>query len=511
MLGVAIFLATGATLRAQAVERADTPRHGSLRVSFDPRIMTWERYYVPGGTEGIGAAFSGDSVIAGSPSVARLQQDVRSLTGLAGYVASLGRELLAIRAERRAIPIRIEYGVTNRLSVGVTVPIVRVQVREGYRQSPPGVNLGALPETAADSARYLAFFDDLDAALLQLSDSIAGGAYGCPGSTACAQAQALLARGQTMQLVLGRAVYGTPDTAAQFLPLASSEAGRQLASVVSALGQTLADSFSIDAFSRDTFLLPSAPLSSDAVAALYADRTAGLALSPYGGNTLRRLRVFPGDVEVAARYRVLVRSGYAAAATVLVRLPTGHQDSPNDPFDLSTGDHQIDLEGTLAQELTLWSRLWLNLSVRGGRQLPGERERRVGPIDQPFLPATALARLRWDPGDYIAADFAPMYRFSRQFAAGITLGYYTQQRDRYTFLSPQDSTALAGQLGAPVDPAILDTGTGIRLARVGLAVTYVGPRTEGGFSLERTVSGAGGPVPVATVFRIVLRQSLQLF
>jgi hypothetical protein len=28
---------------------------------------------------------------------------------------------------------------------------------------------------------------------------------------------------------------------------------------------------------------------------------------------------------------------------------------------------------------------------------------------------------------------------------------------------------------------------------------------------ERTVSGAGGPVPVATTFRIVMRQSIQLF
>ena len=504
-------LACGHLLAAQAVERTDTPRHGALRVTFDPRIMTWDRQYSPAGSQGIGAAFSGDSIAAGLPSVVRLQQDVRALTGLAGYVASLGHELLAIRAERRVMPIRLEYGISNRLSVGVTVPIVRVEVREGYQHSPPGANLGSVPGTAADSARYRTFFDDLDAALGALSDSIAAGAYGCPGSAACVQAQALLAQGQMARLTLARAVYGTPDTAAQYLPLETSAAGRRVTAVVDALGHALADSFNIGAFSRDTFLLPSTPLSGGELAALYADRTSGLDLSPYGGNTLRRLRFFPGDVEVAARYRFLVRRNYAAAATALVRLPTGHQDSPNDPFDLSTGDHQLDIEGTLTQELTLWKRLWLNLSVRAGQQRPGERERRVGPIDQPFLPATTLARLRWDPGDYVAVDFAPMYRFSPRFGAGVTAAYYTQQRDRYMFLSPQDSTVIAGLVGAPVSAGVLDAGTGIRQARVGLAVTYMGPSLEGGFSLERTVSGAGGPVPVATVFRIVLRQSIQLF
>jgi hypothetical protein len=155
--------------------------------------------------------------------------------------------------------------------------------------------------------------------------------------------------------------------------------------------------------------------------------------------------------------------------------------------------------------------LWLNLSVRGARQLPGQRERRIGPADQPFLPATAFARLRWDPGDYVAVDAAPLFKFSRLFAAGITFGYYTQGRDRYAFLSPQDSTDVAGRVGGAVSTAVLEPGTGIRQARLGVAATFSGPRLEGGFSVERTISGAGGPVPVATVFRIVIRQTFLLF
>lgn len=507
-LVAAATLARPVPLAAQAVERTDTPRRGALRVSFDPRIVTWEQVYTPGGRLGLGAGFGGDSVSQALPSVIRLQQDVRAATGLAGYLATLGHELLSVRAERRVMPIRFEYGITSRLSFGVTIPIVRVQVRELFQARPLGSNLGAL--SLADSARYSTFFTHLDAALVQLGDSISAGAYGCPAGPDCLRAQAVLAQGQSLRLALGRAVSGAPDSAALYLPLAGSEAGQSITAIVTALERALVDTFRITPFSQDTFLLPGIPVHGSVTAGLLATRLSANGLAPFR-DTPRRLRFFTGDVELASTYRLLVGRDYATAVSLLVRLPTGHQDSPNDLFDVGTGDHQIDLEGRLTQELTLMGRLWLNVSLRGGRQLPGERERRVGPAEQLFLPIGALARLRWDPGDYVVVDVAPMYRFSRNFAAGLTAGYYTQGRDRYTFLSPQDSTALAARLGGPVSAGVLDAGTAQRHARLGLAMSYVGPKLEGGFSVERTVSGAGGPVPVATVFRIVMRQTIQLF
>lgn len=507
-LVTAATLARPIPLAPQAVERTDTPRHGALRVSFDPRIVTWEQVYAPGGRLGLGAGFGGDSVNQALPSVVRLQQDVRAATGLAGYLATLGHELLSVRAERRVMPIRLEYGITSRLSFGITIPIVRVQVRELFQARPTGSNLGAL--SLADSARYNTFFTHLDAALAQLDDSITAGAYGCPAGPDCLRAQALLAQGQSLRFALGRAVSGTPDSAALYLPLAGSEAGLSITAIVTALERALVDTFRITPFSQDTFLLPGIPVHGSVTAGLLATRLNANGLSPFR-DTPRRLRFFTGDIELASTYRLLAGRDFATAATLLVRLPTGHQDSPNDLFDVGTGDHQIDLEGRLTQELTLMGRLWLNVSLRGGRQLPGERERRVGPAEQLFLPLGALARLRWDPGDYAVVDVAPMYRFSRTFAAGLTAGYYTQGRDRYTFLSSQDSTALAARLGGPISAGVLDAGTAQRHARLGLAMSYVGPRLEGGFSVERTVSGAGGPVPVATVFRIVMRQSIQLF
>jgi hypothetical protein len=224
-------------------------------------------------------------------------------------------------------------------------------------------------------------------------------------------------------------------------------------------------------------------------------------------NTRRALRYFPGDAELQAKARLWGGS----AVLVLVRLPTGHLDSPHDLFDLATGDHQTDIELGVTQELTVARRLWLHLSVRGTQQRPGTRERRVAPEDSLLVVHAAWARLAWDPGDALALDVAPMYRFNRYFAVGLTAGYFTKARDHYTFASPADSVALAARLGTPRSASVLDAGTSERRLRLGAAVTYVGPGIEGGLSFEQTVSGAGGRIPVMSVFRIVLRTSRWLF
>ena len=242
-----------------------------------------------------------------------------------------------------------------------------------------------------------------------------------------------------------------------------------------------------------------------ALDSLLADTT--YAFAPIG-NSRRGLRYFPGDAELQARIRLGPAAGwYAAAAQLVVRLPTGHLDSPHNLFDLATGDHQTDIEVGVVQELTLADHLWLNLSVRGAQQRPGTRGRRVAPQDGLLVPRAATARLDWNPGDYFAVDCAPMYRFNRQFGAGFTVGYFTKGRDHYTFANPADSVALATRLGSPRSASVLNAGTSERRLRLGVAVTYVGPGFEGGLSLEQTVSGRGGRIPVTSVFRIVMRTS----
>jgi hypothetical protein len=377
VLTISALLLAPAAARPQAVPRTDTPRAGTLRLTFEPVITTWQREFTGAGHEQpIGTTLFSET---------RPPFACSRVGGL--VVCRFGFTPVFVHAERRVIPFGLDFGVTNRVSVGVRVPAVRVNTRAGF---------------ALDSA--------------------------APADTAAAQR--------------------------------------------------------LDSILQDT----------------------SYAFGPIIG-TPRHLHWFAGDVELEAKYRLIESRAYALSGALVVRLPTGHQDSPNRLFDLSTGDHQTDIELQVAQELTLFRRLWLNSFVRLGRQQPGTRERRVGPPSVLLIRRAALATLRWDPGDYVAIDAAPMYRVSRLFGIGFTAGYYTQTRDRYTYRTAQDSIDVAARLGAPVSAAMLDAGTGWRWARVGAVMTYAAPDVEGSFSIEKTVSGAGGLVPVATVFRIVMRTS----
>src|SRR5437764_510698 len=385
LLALVPALTGGAKIAAQAVERSDVPGRGMLRVTFDPRIVGWDAQFVNGARLPLGLPLTGDTVGAAAiPVVARLEQDVRVASGVPGFIANLGRSLLSVRQERRTTPITAELGLSDRLSVSLSVPLVRVATRARLQISGTGANLGLNPllqGVANSGALYGAFFAQFDTSLAHLDASIAGG----------------------------------------------------------------------------------------------------------GG------------------------ADYAAAVVGLLRLPTAQREYDDDWLRQSLGDHQTDVEGRLVQELSLGN-LWLNVAVRGGIQRPGTRVRRVAPFGAILVPFAATTRLAWDPGDYAGVDVAPLYRFSPRFAAGLTASYWIKQADRYTFRSAQDSLDLAARLGAPTSAALLDEGTAERRLRFGVAVTYVGPSLEGGFSIEQTVSGGtAGVTPAAPVYRIVLRTSRRRF
>jgi len=312
---------------------------------------------------------------------------------------------------------------------------------------------------------------------------------------------------------LHRTVYGvatdTIHVGSPFMPLDTSAAGKGIASTIGQIQRDLVGFGGVAGFGHG-FLLATDSMSVTWMAQAIVDSAHGFG---YRGIPFRNsFRYGLGDVEVAAKYRLAAGAHYAAALVGLVRLPTAQRDSADDWQRQSVGDHQTDFEGRLVQELIVGGRLWLNLAVRAGIQRPGTQVRRVAPFGAILVPFAATTELLWDPGDYAGVDVAPLFRFAPQFAAGVTAAYWTKQRDRYTFRSTQDSLDLAARLGAPTSAALLDEGTAEQRLRFGVALTYVGPTVEGGFSIEQTVSGGkGGVTPAATVYRIVLRTSRKLF
>src|SRR5256886_8289100 len=360
-------LARGVSLAAQAVERADVAGHGRLRVTFDPRIVGWDAQFVNGARLPLGLPLTGDTVGATAiPVAARLEQDVRVASGVPGFVANLGQSLLSVRQERRTTPITAELGLSDRLSVSVSVPIVRVATRAHLQISSKGANLGLNPllrGVANSGASYGAFFTQFDTSLARLDANIAGGGYGCPPSRQCA-AQAFLDSARGVRTALYQMVHGAGQTGAPFMPLDSSDGGRGIVQVVSYLQTRDSAAFNVTGF-RDSFLLAHDTLSADLVAGAIVDSAYGFG---YRGLPYRNsFRLGLGDIEVGAKYRLAGGAGahYTAALVALLRLPTAQRDSDDDWLRQALGDHQMDGEGGPGQELVVGSRLWGSVAVRG--------------------------------------------------------------------------------------------------------------------------------------------------
>src|SRR5213593_3883785 len=227
-LGILILLVSpaltgGAMLAAQAVERTDVPARGVLRVTFDPRIMTWNDQFTDGGRRlKLGAPLTGDTVGGRYiPAVAQMEQNVRFASGLAGFVASLGQGLLSVRQERREYPVMAELGLTHRLSVSLRVPIVRVATRTSFQLSSKGGNLGLNPRLLSGATANAVFLAQFDTALAH-----------CALSPSCA------ARSSTGQWSAIRDALRSVAIA-PFVPLDSSAAGKAIDSTVARIQRAL--------------------------------------------------------------------------------------------------------------------------------------------------------------------------------------------------------------------------------------------------------------------------------
>ena len=120
----------GIALAAQT-EFAVPLGRGQLRIDITPLWSSWDHRFQPGATGPvlISSDFTSDSLgVASLPFLQPLQNQIRSVTGLSAFTLNFGHALIALNASVRTVPIGLELGLTKRLAIGVTVPIVRSRV-----------------------------------------------------------------------------------------------------------------------------------------------------------------------------------------------------------------------------------------------------------------------------------------------------------------------------------------------------------------------------------------------
>ncbi|MGH7753272.1 MAG: hypothetical protein ACREN5_10685, partial [Gemmatimonadales bacterium] len=243
LAGAAVCFLLGSTATAaQVSERTETPAKGRLTVSILPLFTIWDQRYavgnplVPDGEpEPLGADLTTDTLgVRQIPSLAPFQTAMQQVPGALGYVISFGKSALAMAAQRRTLPLALDVGISNRLALGVTVPLVQTEMRASFDLDTAGATVGwnpTLAGTAGADSIYAKFFTELDTTLARMQANIIAGTTTCPALQASIAAN----RAALLRSVLGGAVLGTGAPRSPVLPLPGSIGGVALDTTVDAI------------------------------------------------------------------------------------------------------------------------------------------------------------------------------------------------------------------------------------------------------------------------------------
>jgi hypothetical protein len=468
---------------------------GQVRLDFAPSFWTWDSRYGRGPTglkevEPLGLDLTADpfgsSVL---PDLEELEANIGLALDDPSYRVQLGVSQAFMDQSRLVIPFRLEVGVTDWLTVGAMVPLVRPRMEITFA-------LDADSLTAADgTSPFVTDRTTVNQFLTALRGAVLKGEESFPGDEAVAAAAAYL------DALTKAYSHGT------FFPVLGSAPGLRLQERLDELRASFADL-------GLTGLPETVPLAGE-----YLDEEG---FQEFLGGAF--MRAYPledwttlwslGDVELTANARLL-RGGFEPDSLgalpafrfqlgggVLVRLGTGGNADPARFFEQDAGDGQLDLEGNVFGLMELGSRLGFWGQIRYGIQKEGEVFRRITDPSQSLPSFARTAPLRWTPGNYLEADLNPRIFLNPALSFGVRYHFWSKGSDSYTL------GAVDPELQDPANlpPAeLLNLETEQKLQEIGLSATFstVEAHARGDASMPlhvrvtylRPMNGSGGRTP----------------
>lgn len=319
----------------------------------------WTRYdarFAANGIAPLGALFTSDSLgVREIPRLAVAESLVAEATN-APFRLTMGRSRLDATAREEVIPLSMEYGVTNRLSVSVMMPVVRKRVAVQFRVDTAGgfganvgpnqhrTNSGAAQNNATVQAQFAGAAQQLQERLTSCQGNPSG--PGCAALLAReAEALALIAASQAFAMQL-EMIYGSLASSGQpFVPTAQSDAQLAIETRIAAFNAQYRDLLSATAD-----LLSALPVAAGGPAGV-ADLNRYFADEGLRDTVAMQERVGIGDVEVGVKFVALQRArpdtggfGIQLALASVLRLATGSDESPSEVMDmrLSPGTERLD-------------------------------------------------------------------------------------------------------------------------------------------------------------------------
>ncbi len=481
---------------------------GRARVSGGGEFLSWrDRFGLDGRREPLATDLTRESAASLFPGLGALETALDALLEPGTFPLRLGASRGFVSQNQVRVPLSVDVGITDRITVGVTVPLVRTTVEADlFVRTDSTASLGANPAVVAQVA--VAGFldvlrtrrDDVTAAASQLCTSD-------PGSNACADATALAADLSSSATLLGQA-YG----ASALFPAAGSQAGEALIGQFAALDAALAAQGHSELGAPPPLATP--PLTTADLQALLADPGGPFAAAPvesFGGLW------GVGDVEARVAAQLLRGArvdslgvpslAWNLSAVGTVRLPTAARDSLELFLDRGRGDGQLDLEAGVYLAV---STPRFALRARGDYTLQqaAEIDVRVVPYGSVISGVLDIARADWNPGDRLAFEVEPALRVAPALSLAASYRFVRQGEDSFapvqtTGLVPATDSVPGPSGSFYPDVSVLSVGTGIRLHELGGSLTYrstgLAETTTGGFEaflqLRKAVSGSGGRVP----------------
>ncbi len=531
-IGVLLALVNAGTSAAQFPQRSTFPLtyvdarvlpRGLLRIGFLPSYAHYDTRFDSTGTmEPLGRYLSPDT--AGSnflPSLAAAEAAVRDLTGDSTYRMNMGKVALPLDADVRRFPFDFSVGLTDWLTLGVRVPLVKTRVQGVLALDTANANVGwnqaaiAAGNDAA-AAEILELFAELDDAIAYVQDSIAQGGYGCPSSPRCAAANAALVQAIRLRdnLAALTGATGTAGSLPPVAPLASSSAGTAIRQAISMVAAKLA-SFGAGTINPAFLVLPGSQLDTAGIQTIVTDSAFGYDYRLPLATPKRVYRL--GDIEAFVRIGLLRGSRLRAVLTTGVRLPTGYRQQPYHVFNLGTGDKQLDLEGGVE---VAWEpgRLGLSGTAIYTRQFADQLPLRWAPPERPIALAAYQYLTDRQLGSVFQAAIYPSLTLSEGFRVYGFAYYYHKTADSYslpTSVTPVPGTPAAQDIARGSGGQSLSLGGGIAYRATRPQRDTTGTRTalpvEAGMSYQAAFSGSGGLVPKSTVLHLYLRFHAKLF
>src|SRR5258708_7249427 len=433
---------------------------GSPRLRGQVEWTRWDAVFGPGGTgtRPIGSALTATLGVVALPLLQQAQAAVQTLTATPSVQLNVG--ILTTSADSRvaSVPISLEYGLTSRVTLGVTVPIVQTRTVVTTQLN------GRTDSTANVGVNPAGGFVLLDAAFTanqQVTSGLSPAAAALNAqlqactpssmSSVCtarhAEAQALVADASSFTSAASN-LYGISKTqpGAPFIPLAGGAIQQAIDAHLAAIRSGFS-SFSIPAGSG-AFDAAKGFAANTQLQALVRDTVYGIRLDSVATTETIAL----GDVELSATAQLVnsftdsLSGGmkWRAALAGAVRLGTGHRAREERPFDIGTGDGHTDVEMRGAIDCLVRDRLLTTIAGTYTRPLGSLTFRRLPYSPGTFFVLDAPVSGSIKPGNVAALRVNPRLLVTRGPMVGGLFAAAHRGADQVTASAPAPSGAVFG-------------------------------------------------------------------